>query len=497
MIKMRMEKLKIIIFILSALMIFSEVVVFAGNLSFDGEIRTRFEDLNGLNKKAYGDTSVNAGGNVRGKSGDNRILSRIIAGFTYSADKKITYRLHMYDGRVWGWSLGRNNFIKNRGTSDQYVMDSDEDYFEFFDANIKIKDIFTDRLSLVLGRQRIYYGDHRIFGPGNWGNAIGWLWDAVHFTYNINGISRLISSGSSMADKTGVQRFDSESVMHGPDMSKQGDFITAWYGRTKFKDPDKYSSFFHDHVYQGVGIYSHFSITLNGAVEPFFAWKNSLHHKIYPELNSFQYGIRLYEKKLHGINYDFTFVKRCGSKGNKSINAYAYVAKVGYRFDNIPMTPNFVIGRVFASGDSNPHDKTIGTYTRIFGSTTGEHYGRINIISWSNLVDNQVDLSLRPVEKVNVKIAYHNFSLDKAEDSWEYYQYTNKPGNHYTHLGNEIDFELKYHFLKNLQFHFIYAYFKAGDFVKHNVENNNASTFFMECTYKFRKDFINPFGSWI
>ena len=115
-------------------------------------------------------------------------------------------------------------------------------------------------------------------------------------------------------------------------------------------------------------------------------------------------------------------------------------------------------------------------------------------MSWSNMVDNQADLSFEPAEKVHVKIAYHDFSLDKAEDSWEFYKYKNKPGNHYTHIGNEIDFQLKYNYLKNLQFHFIYAYFKAGDFVKHNVENNNAHTFFMEFTYKFKKDFINPFG---
>ncbi len=459
---MDLVRFKIVVFALAGFLIFMSSVAMADNLSFDGEIRTRFEDLNGLNAKAYGNSSVNAKGKLEGKSSDDRFLSRIIAGFTYSPNRKITYRLHMYDGRVWGWSLGRDDFIKNKGTSDQYVMDKDEDYSEFFDANIKINDIFTNGLSLEIGRQRIYYGDHRIFGPGNWGNAIGWLWDAAHFTYR-----------------------------------KNDDFLTAWYGRTKFKDPDKYSPFFSDHVYQGVGFYSHFKILGKGAAEPFFAWKNSLYNDVAPELNSFQYGMRLYEKNFYGINYDFTFAKRCGSEGNKSINAYAYVAKVGYIFENIPMTPNFVIGRVFASGDSNPDDKTIGTYTRIFGSTTGEHYGRINIMSWSNLVDNQADLYFTPCQRVNVKIAYHDFSLDKAEDSWEYYKYKNKPGNHYTHLGNEIDFELKYHLLKNLQLHFIYAYFKAGNFVKYNVENNNASTFFMECTYKFKKNLINPFGSWI
>ncbi len=443
------------IFILSGLIIFTSGISCAKNFSFDGKIRTRFEDLNGLNTKAYGNSSINAKGKIEGKSNDDVMLSRIIAGFTYSQNKKITYRLHAYDGYAWGWSLDRDDFIKNRGTRDEYVMDPDEDYLELFDASIQIKDFLTNGLSLVLGRQRIYYGDHRIFGPGNWGNSIGWIWDAVHFTYK-----------------------------------KKDDFFSAWYGRTKFKDPDEFSPFFTDHIYQGVGIYSHFKTSDNGAAEPFFAWKNSLYHDVTPEENSFQYGMRLYEKSFHGINYDFTLAERRGNKGNKSINAYAYVAKIGYIFENIPMKPNFVIGRVFASGDSNPNDKTINTYTKIFGSTIGEHYGSLNIMSWSNLVDNQVDLYFEPAHKFHVKIAYHNFSLDEAKDTWAFYKYKNKPGNNYTHLGDEIDFQLKYNYLKNLQFHFIYAYFKAGDFVKYNVEDNNASTFFMECTYKFRKIYL-------
>ena len=79
--------------ILSCLMIVSSGVVSgvssAVNFSFDGEIRTRFESLNGLNAKAYGDSSVNYKGKIQGESNDNRMLSRVIAGFTYSWNKKI------------------------------------------------------------------------------------------------------------------------------------------------------------------------------------------------------------------------------------------------------------------------------------------------------------------------------------------------------------------------------------------------------------------------
>ncbi len=421
----------------------------AGEFIFDGQIRERFEALNGLNKKAYGNHSIDARGEVVGDSDDRLLLQRIIAGFTYQQNENIRYNLHMYDARVWGWSLDNNDFVKNRNTLDEYVMNPNEEYFELHDANIEIKDLLTNVFSAKLGRQVIWYGDKRIFGPGDWGNSIGWLWDAGRVSYE-----------------------------------KNGNFIDTWYGQTKTKAPDSFS-LFHEHAYQGVGFYSHYKVAGNGAIEPFFAWKNSLFHDVVPEENLYYYGARFYEKDFHGFNCDFTYIRESGDIGDKGVRAYGYVAKVGYGFQKIFMKPNLVIGRVFASGNDNPNNDTIGTFSTPFGSTDGPHYGRMDIMSWSNLVDNQVNLYLTPLENLHVKIAYHNFSLDKWQDKWRYYGYMNKPGNRYTHLGDEVDLQLKYNYSKALEFQFIYTHFAAGDFVKYNVEDSNAQRVFLQCTYRF------------
>ena len=84
----------------------------AGEFIFDGQIRERFETLSGMNKVAYGNDSVDAKGKVVGKSDDRLLLQRIIAGFTYKQNDRISYHLHMYDARVWGWSLDSNDFVK-------------------------------------------------------------------------------------------------------------------------------------------------------------------------------------------------------------------------------------------------------------------------------------------------------------------------------------------------------------------------------------------------
>ncbi len=431
----------------------------AGGLTFDGQVRERFEYFDGLNKKAYGNHSIDAKGKKRGESDDRLLVQRIIVGFTYNQSRRITYSLHMYDARVRGWSLDEDDFIKNRGTSDEFVMDPYEDHFELHDANIQIRDLLFNGFGAIIGRQKIWYGDKRIFGPGGWGNSIGWLWDAARFSYKY-----------------------------------KDNFVDAWYGQTKTKDPDSFS-LIHKHAYQGIGVYSHFVLTRSGSLEPFFAWKNNLFHNDHPEERTIYYGARFVEPNLYGVNLDLTYVRESGRIWDKNVRAYAYVTKVGYKFRHLPMKPNVVLGRVFASGDSCPSDGTIKTFVRPFGSTDGEHYGRMDIMFWSNLVDNQISLYLKPTKRSNLKIAYHHFSMDKSQDTWSYYKYKNKPGNSYTHLGEELDFQIKHKVSNALNLQFIYAYFRPGDFVRMNVEDNNAQRIFIQFTYKFKKSTATAQGN--
>ncbi len=426
----------------------------AGTLLFKVEIRERFETLDGMNKKTYGNSSLDPNGNVKGESDDRLLVQRIIAGFSYEQGGNIRCSIRMYDARVWGWSLDTDDFVKNAGTADEFIMNPNEEYFELYDANVELKNLLMQGLTAKLGRQIIWYGDKRIFGPGSWGNSIGWLWDAAHFSY------------------------------------KKGDhFVNAWYGQTKTKDPESFS-LTAKHAYQGFGLYTRCKITGNGAVEPFFAWKNNLFHNTIAEEKTYHFGVRLQEKDFHGFNYDITVAKENGDIGDRLVDAYAYVVKAGYKLKTVPMKPNIVAGRIFAGGDDRPNDNTIKTYTRPFGSTDGSHYGRMNIMFWSNLVDNQINLHLDPIKKTHLKISYHNFNLDTPQDKWSYYKYGNRAGNSYIHLGDEIDLQLKTSYFEKAEFQIIYSYFIAGDFVKNNVEANDAQRLFLQCTYKFNLPMI-------
>jgi len=291
-------------------------------------------------------------------------------------------------------------------------------------------------------------------GPGTWGNAVGHLWDAARFVY-----------------QDGKNRFD------------------FWYGQTRIKDPDRFS-LLQRHLFEGVVAYGHIESVGKGAIEPFALYKHTLRPKVKNGRKIYAYlgyaGIRWYAKDYHSFNWDMTYATEFGSEGGKDVRAYGYVLKAGYRFDTLPLRPNLVIGRVYASGDDDLHDRTIKTFSTPFGSTDGGHYGRMDIMKWSNLVDNQVNLHLRFSRKLRTKISYHDFSLARSQDSWRYYGYRNRPGYHDTHLGGESDLQIFYKANKRWKFTLIYAHFDAGSFVRHNVADNDANRLFFQLQYHFK-----------
>jgi len=416
-------------------------------LTFSGQYRGRFDIYDGVNKVAYGDESIDAQGYVRGDSKDTIYLQQIILGFTYRPEKDLEVKVSMYDARSWGSSLDADDFTKNPRTPDQYRMSYYDDHCELFETYIRKYGFFNKNLTFTVGRQQLGYGDRRIFGPGKWGNTMGWLWDAGHFSYK--------------NDKN---------------------FVDIWYGQTRTKEPDDFSVA-NKHRYQGVGLYSHFEAS-SLKVEPFAAWRNNLHHDVNPELNYYYGGARVY-KLDEGFIFDSTAVQQLGKIGGNDVHAYAYVVKGGYKFAN-KYEPTFTLGYVYASGDKDPHDEKAETFTSPFGANDGLHYGRMDLMFWTNMRDIQAKASFNPLAKMHVQFEYHHFNLAEANDKWYFFGYKNKAGNTYTDIGDEYDLILKYQATKNLELLAIGAYLNAGDFItKNDIAQNNASKVFLQFKYKF------------
>ena len=395
-------------------------------VKFDLSVRYRFELWNGMNAKNYGNDSPTG----VGKLNDKIIYQRVIAGLTFKPINKLTMAFHMQDSRAFGWSLRNSLYpdlfrIHKAGTSaPYYTMNPNEEFFEIYDAYVQYNHLLKG-LSVKLGRQKIFYGDSRIFGPGEWGNTGRWTWDALKVSYK-----------------------------------KGENFIDAFGGGTKIHDPVRISIPFTKTEFLGGGVYAHINIPRVMNIEPFYALKTegSADYINTLEFSRNWTGIRIFNNDFHHFVLGLTAVKEFGNENGKTIDAYGWFAKAGYQFHNIPAKPIISIRETYASGGRKA-DGTIRTFEPAYGAND-KYYGWMNITSWSNLDDREIVLELFPVKGMWIELKYNRFYIPVPDDVTLLNTMKLEPGEH--HFGDELDAFVKYQVLKQWQLTGAFGYFIPG-----------------------------------
>ena len=434
-----------IISLVSSFLLLSQVLICQNKISrlkFDLSVRYRFELWNGMNAKNYGDDSPEA----IGSQYDKILMQRIIPGITY-VSQNITAAFHIQDSRAFGWSLRENQYpdlfkIRKTGTeSPYYTMNPQEEYFEIYDLYVERKQLVKN-LSIKVGRQKIFYGDYRVFGPGEWGNTGRWTWDAIKFSY------------------------------------KMGEnYIDIFGGGTKIHDPLRVSIPFTNTEFWGGGLYSHFQLAPWLNAEPFYAYKTegSADYISTQSLSRNWYGIRLVNPEKQNLIYDFIYTGEFGYENGKQINAYGYFAKVGYRFGSIPAAPALSLRYSYASGGKKS-DEVIHTFDPAFGAQD-KFYGWMNIVQWSNLSDPEIVLELFPFEKkMWIEVKYNRFNIPVPDDVTFLNTMKIISGKH--HLGDEADIFVRYQPFKHWQFTGTFGYFNPRDIEQINFKAPKDSFWF-------------------
>lgn len=413
------------------------------SFKFDLSVRYRFELWNGMNAKNYGDDSPTA----IGKLNDKILYQRVITGLTLKPSKKLTISLHLQDSRAFGWSLRNSQYpdlfqIREAGTQiPYYTMNPNEEFFEIYDAYVEYNRLLKD-FSVKFGRQKIFYGDSRIFGPGEWGNTGRWTWDAIKVSYK-----------------------------------KGENFIDVFGGGTKIYDPQKISFPFTQTEFWGGGIYAHYNLLKKINIEPFLALKSegSAPYINDQSINRNWLGVRLVNDEQQNFIYDFLFSQEFGRDNGKKINAFGYFAKIGYRFDFLPVKPVLSIRESFASGGKKS-DPVIHTFEPAFGAQD-KFYGWMNIVSWSNLNNPEVVLELYPVgRKMWIEMKYNRFYIPVPDDVTILNTMKLISGKH--HLGDEADIFIRYQHNKYWQFTGSFGYFNPGDLEQINFKDPKDAIWF-------------------
>ena len=374
----------------------------------DLSVRYRFERWNGMNARNYGDVSEGAIGDLD----DSILFQRIIVGFVWEPFRDVTLSLHMQDSRAFGWSLSESRYpelfrISDKGTDGPYyTMNPNEAFFEIHDAYVAYGHS-SGPFVMTLGRQKINYGDNRIFGPGEWGNTGRWTWDAIRASY----------------------RFDNH-------------FLDIFAGGTKTHDPSRLSIPFTDTEFWGGGMYAHFDVPSFLHVEPFYAHKRQGSAPYIRELsiNRHWLGMRLFNNYQSGMIVDATFAGQFGHEGGTKIQAYGVFAKLGYRFDMIWAKPVVSIKETFATGNRSDGD-LISQFEPAFGASD-RYYGRMNIVRWSNIDNREIMLELQPYKALRVELNMNWFFIPEPDGVQYLGTLRLNEGAH--HLGNELNVFVQY-----------------------------------------------------
>lgn len=420
-------------------------------LEFWANVRFRYEYQDNFNVKSYGNPPV------VGASDDRFLLGRFRAGFHYYPHANVHISLGMQHSKVWDLALKESDLINAKLDQEHNPY---EDSLEPYDTYLEVKEIFSQPLSIKVGRQLIFYGDNRIFGPGQWGNTGRWMWDAVKLSYK----------------------------------SKDG-FVDMFYGRTMLHDPDVFS-LKHNHGFESFGLYSHVEVPerfLGIEFEPFAMTKTNTkdlyrgEDSQFGNLKSYYMGVRICKIDFKGIDWGFTYIRQDGDYANDDIDAYGYHVLAAYNFDKIPFKPRPGIEYSYASGDSDPADGKHETFDGAFGARD-KMYGLMNLFHWMNLKDAQVNLELKPKKWLCLKAEYHQFWLAEAKDAWYLNSsaYRDKTGRAGDKVGREFDLVGKIKLPHGNEIQLGFVHFWPDEFAKNKASDQEATWVFLQWMWKYK-----------
>jgi hypothetical protein len=317
-------------------------------------------------------------------------------------------------------------------------------------------------LSLKVGRQELSYGDERLIGAFDWDN-IGRVFDAAKIRYD---------AGTFWVDGfVGRVVFPNDNEFDQPNWD---DWFSGVYGSTRALIPktELQLYFLADNASSG----SPRDVTTYG--------RGNSPRDIYTIGTRFQ----TLPGQLAGwdLNGEFAgqfgdFEYAPGTPGvinGERLNQLAYATHIegGYTFAKIDFKPRVALGFDYASGDGNPNDRDHNTFVNLY-PTNHKFYGAMDFLSWQNLIDPYLKLSVNPLKGLSVALTYNAFWLASTSDF--FYQVNQVPrttGGYGIHpqngsfAGQELDLIATYQLAAFVQFQAGFGHYFTGAYVNQTFQ---------------------------
>jgi len=414
-------------------------------ITFSGNIRARYEYLDNFTIRRY---AVH--------EDDNILLSRLRLGADLLLRPNFRFYAELQDNRFFSEDFDVHDFppacpYENRLDLRQGFMEA--------------KHLWEGPWGFKIGRQAISYRDNRIWGPGDWGNTGRYLWDAAKLYY--------------YSDAVSLDAIIAERVL-----------------------PNSLKFDGNHYPFQAYGLYANLPQLKPLTLDLFYALRRDAHETTKGESgvgDAERHTIGVYVKGElpHGFDGSATAAWQLGDNGPDDVHAYAFVGELGCQIEEV-LRPRPYVAVSYASGDSNPADGRCETFDGVFGAID-QYYGRMNLISWMNMIDYQCGVAIHPINKLTLSADYHRFMLAESKDSW-YYSNGNsmrrdRTGAAGRNLGQEIDLIVKYDVplgesriakaIRKLELMAGYGYFMPGSFIKRTGSADDAHWMFMQTALSF------------
>jgi hypothetical protein len=326
-----------------------------------------------------------------------------------------------------------------------------EDDFDLFLAYIDVKNIGDSPVSVRIGRQILAYGKQRLIGHLLWVNT-GRAFDAAKVTVKLEDYGGTLDF------------FYAEPVNR------------TWGEFNDFLDNDN----------DLFGVYTVWNkVEYVGFIEPYVIHK----HNDTADIDITTFGLRTGNTYESGWDWEFEGAGQVGEIGPSDQASFAIHGEAGYTFKETMWSPRVALGYDFSPGDEDPTDGDIDTFDNLY-PTNHMHYGQMDLFSWQNAHQIEIDLSAKPMDQVNVFAEAHFIFLDETTDAW--YNAGSgvirraAPGtNPDDYVGTEIDLRANYKPSDWFMVEVGYSHFFAGDYVSDTGQDDDADWGYLMTTITF------------
>jgi len=322
------------------------------------------------------------------------------------------------------------------------------DRFDLKRGNIVFQDLFKETTDLQIGRYFMHYGDDRLIGHLEWFDQ-GRTYDGFRIHY----------------------QKDNQTKREG----KWVDMFFALVRETLLEQEDQTLW----GLYGGVG-----KLELYGLL---FNENRATMGEVRTSGSTFTtFGAR-YKAKRGPWDYTAEASAQLGHVNGDDLEAWAGAITIGHVLEGVKRKPRLFITVAFATGDKDPNDGKQDAFQTLF-PTNHIHYGYADLVGWSNILNLHIGVQHKISSQWGATLQYHHFRLDQESGAW-----VNAGGATVrrgtpglsSHLGDEIDFTLKWQRNRMHTVSLGVAFFIPGDFIKETGESPDATFFYLQTRVHF------------